>query len=102
MHHHSISVFVTVFRHRSGPCGPRTWRRRGGCILCASINRATTTSVGPESSGAAVLSVEILLDRAHFSCGEIDARYGQNLKNAIEAYQLANQLTVDGVLGPSV
>ena len=46
--------------------------------------------------------MEILLDRAHFSCGEIDARFGQNLKNAIEAYQLANQLTVDGVLGPSM
>jgi lipoprotein-anchoring transpeptidase ErfK/SrfK len=68
----------------------------------ASINRTTTTSVGPESSGAAVLRLEVLLDRAHFSCGEIDGRYGQNLKNAIEAYQLANQLTVDGVVGPAV
>src|SRR5208283_2698433 len=37
-----------------------------------------------------------------FSCGEIDGRYGQNLKNAIEAYQLANQLRVDGVVGPSL
>ena len=68
----------------------------------ASINRATTRRVGPGSSGAAVLRLEILLDRAHFSCGEIDGRYGQNLKNAIEAYQLANQLNVDGVVGPSV
>ena len=68
----------------------------------ASINLATTTSVGPGSSGPAVLRAEILLDRAHFSCGEIDGRYGQNLKNAIEAYQLANQLTVDGVVGPSM
>jgi lipoprotein-anchoring transpeptidase ErfK/SrfK len=49
-----------------------------------------------------VLRLEILLDRAHFSCGQIDGRYGQNLKNALEAYQLANQLTVDGVAGPSV
>ena len=68
----------------------------------ASINRATTTRVGPGSSGPAVLRVEILLDRAHFSCGEIDGRYGQNLKNAVEAYQSANQLTVDGVVGPSM
>ena len=68
----------------------------------ASINRVTTTRVGPGSSGAAVLRVEILLERAHFSCGEIDGRYGQNLKNAIEAYQLANQLTVDGIVGTSV
>ena len=68
----------------------------------ASINRATTTRVAPGSSGSAVLRLEILLDRAHFSCGEIDGRYGQNLKNAIEAYQLANQLSVDGVVGPSM
>ena len=70
--------------------------------IAASINRATTARVGPGSSGPAVLRVEILLDRAHFSCGEIDGHYGQNLKNAIEAYQLANQLRVDGVVGPSV
>ena len=68
----------------------------------ASINRATTTRVGPGATGPAVLRLEILLDRAHFSCGEIDGRYGQNLKNAIEAYQLANQLSVDGVVGPSM
>ena len=68
----------------------------------ASINLVTTTSVGPGASGPAVLRAEILLDRAHFSCGQIDGQYGQNLKNAIEAYQLANQLTVDGVVGASV
>jgi lipoprotein-anchoring transpeptidase ErfK/SrfK len=68
----------------------------------ASINRATTARVGPGSSGPAVLRVEILLDRAHFSCGQIDGRYSQNLKNAIEAYQSAHQLRVDGVVGRSV
>ena len=46
--------------------------------------------------------MEILLDRAHFSCGQIDGRYSQNLKNAIEAYQSANQLKVDGVVGRSM
>jgi lipoprotein-anchoring transpeptidase ErfK/SrfK len=68
----------------------------------ASINRATTTRVGPGSSGPAVLRAEILLDRAHFSCGQIDGRYSQNLKNAIQAYQSAHQLRVDGVVGPSL
>jgi lipoprotein-anchoring transpeptidase ErfK/SrfK len=73
-----------------------------GAFSAASINRVTTTRVGPGSSGSAVLRLEILLARAHFSCGEIDGRYGQNLKNAIEAFQLANQLNVDGVVGPSM
>ncbi len=48
-----------------------------------------------------MLRAEILLARAHFSCGQIEGRYSQNLKNAIEAYQ-ANQLTVDGVVGRSM
>jgi lipoprotein-anchoring transpeptidase ErfK/SrfK len=70
--------------------------------IAASINRATTARVGPGSSGPAVLRAEILLDRAHFSCGQIDGRYSQNLKNAIEAYQSAYQLKVDGVVGRSM
>jgi lipoprotein-anchoring transpeptidase ErfK/SrfK len=71
-------------------------------LAATSINRATTARVGPGSSGPAVLRAEILLDRAHFSCGQIDGRYSQNLKNAIEAYQLAHQLRVDGVVGRSM
>jgi len=71
-------------------------------LTAASINRATTARVGPGSSGPAVLRAQILLDRAHFSCGQIDGRYSQNLKNAIEAYQSAYQLKVDGVVGRSM
>jgi lipoprotein-anchoring transpeptidase ErfK/SrfK len=71
-------------------------------LAATSINRATTARVGPGSSGPAVLRAEILLDRAHFSCGQIDGRYSRNLKNAIEAYQLAHQLRVDGVVGRSM
>ena len=73
-----------------------------GVLTASSINRATTVRVGPGSSGPAVLRAEILLDRAHFSCGLIDGRYSRNLKNAIEAYQSAHQLKVDGIVGRSV
>ena len=99
----TVFLFLSLF---SGTSLARVARAPTAAIAspspAASINRATTTSVGPGSSGPAVLRLEILLDRAHFSCGQIDGRYGQNLKNAIEAYQLANQLKVDGVVGPSV
>jgi lipoprotein-anchoring transpeptidase ErfK/SrfK len=94
-----LSVFSGTSQARAGRA-PAT--AVASASSAASINRATTARVGPGSSGPAVLRLEILLERAHFSCGEIDGRYGQNLKNAIEAYQLENQLTVDGVAGSSV
>ena len=48
--------------------------------------------------GSIVLRAQVLLDRAHFSSGEIDAAYGQNLRNAIGGYQKANSLQVTGIV----
>jgi lipoprotein-anchoring transpeptidase ErfK/SrfK len=52
--------------------------------------------VGPRMKGALVLRGQVLLDRAHFSSGEIDASYGKNLRMAINGYQKANGLKVTG------
>lgn len=46
--------------------------------------------------GSGVLRAQVLLDRARFSSGEIDAAYGQNLRNAIRGYQQANGLQNTG------
>lgn len=54
------------------------------------------SSVGPRMKGALVLRGQVLLDRAHFSSGEIDASYGKNLRMAINGYQKANGLKVTG------
>jgi lipoprotein-anchoring transpeptidase ErfK/SrfK len=43
---------------------------------------------------------QILLDRAHFSCGEIDGSYGTNLQKTVAAFQRARGLPVNGVVGP--
>src|SRR5260221_12165500 len=51
-----------------------------------------STIVRPRSSGSAVLRAEILLDRAHFSAGEIDGSFGDNLRNTVKAYQRAHDL----------
>ena len=68
-------------------------------LTAAAVNdAATAASVGPGASGAATLRAAILLDRAHYSPGEIDARYGSNLRRAVLGYQAAHGLTASGVV----
>lgn len=52
--------------------------------------------IQPGAKGEDVMSVQILLDRAHFSPGEIDAAFGENLTKAVQAFQMARKLPVTG------
>lgn len=61
-------------------------------------NAALLDTVDATASHAAILRAQILLDRAHFSPGEIDASFGGNMRNAISAYQANRGLTVSGVI----
>lgn len=54
--------------------------------------------MGPNSKGAHVLRAQVLLDRAHFSSGEIDGAYGSNLRQAIAGFQKARQLPATGLV----
>lgn len=53
---------------------------------------------GRMRSRAALLRAQVLLDRAHFSPGEIDAAFGANLRQALIGYQKAMGLSVSGSL----
>ena len=65
----------------------------------ANPNDATlTTEVGDGDSGAAALRAQVLLDRAHFSPGEIDGAYGSNTREAIEGFQRSRDLEPTGVV----
>ena len=67
--------------------------------LTETVNDASlVTTVGPKTRGAAVLRAQILLDRANFGPGEIDAVYGSTMRMAIVGYQTSNGLDANGTI----
>lgn len=62
----------------------------------SALERGAT--IGPNASGPIVLRAQVLLERAHFSSGEIDGAYGSNLRQAISGYQKLHHLPVTGIV----
>ncbi len=53
---------------------------------------ASNKSLTEDNATSAGVRLQVLLDRAHFSPGEIDGKYGENAKKALRAYAEAKQL----------
>src|SRR5689334_18192113 len=70
-----------------------------GALDPSAVNNPQTASViGPKAEGEPVVRAQVLLDRAHFSCGEIDGAFGTNLEKAVRAFQAARNLPQSGTV----
>jgi lipoprotein-anchoring transpeptidase ErfK/SrfK len=66
--------------------------------LTESADTPSPTTLRADDSVDPVLRAQILLDRAHFSPGEIDGRSGSNTRRALAGFQASRNLTVTASL----
>jgi lipoprotein-anchoring transpeptidase ErfK/SrfK len=72
-------------------------RKASSCITALLLLLFSTTGGAQEQS---IVRAQVLLDRARFSPGPIDAHLGSNTEKALSAFQDAAELTVTGALDP--
>ncbi|MGY8678240.1 L,D-transpeptidase [Bradyrhizobium sp. UFLA05-153] len=70
----------------------------------AAINDAAMPAkpTGSDKPSSSIVKLQILLDRAHFSPGEIDGKLGENAQKALSAFAEANELNLDKTITPDL
>jgi peptidoglycan hydrolase-like protein with peptidoglycan-binding domain len=70
-------------------------------INSAEPSKKTLSDTKPTPAGIGI-RLQVLLDRAHFSPGEIDGKFGENAKKALRTYEKAQQLASSDEVGTDV
>lgn len=110
----ALSIFVALTvgacdaegpppREPAPPPVPESGRpAASGTVTPQEVNAATwqapPATEAEQTVVAAVARAQVLLDRAGFSPGVTDGRFGENVRQAIAEYQRQNDLEVDGEL----
>lgn len=84
--------------HIDSRAGPNTVRhsKKSASFDASAINDPQNHEDLPGAAGSGVVRAQILLDRAHFSPGEIDGHSGDNMQIAILGYQATHNLPPTG------
>ena len=76
----------------------------GGNLDAAAVNDASrpTKQIASDKLNAAIVKIQILLDRARFSPGEIDGKLGENAQKALKAFAEQNGVASDKTIAPEL
>jgi len=67
-------------------------------LTMEAVNAADLSAKAEKGVSPVLIKAQVLLDRARFSPGAIDGRNGENMQNAIKAFEQAQGLKADGAL----
>ncbi|MEN4903484.1 L,D-transpeptidase [Luteimonas sp. TWI1437] len=79
-------------------CAPAIAQDRPQADVEAALTPEAVNAATADAGDATMLRAQVLLDRAHFSPGEIDAQGGTNTTRAIAAFQRFHGLEASGTL----